>query len=171
MKQLLRSLMVCTMIFSAYALTAQTCAKGVWMIGGSAGFSSDKPDGGESTTSFELSPQLGYFIMDNLAIGALLSYQKSGDASTFGFGPMIRYYFANNLFGQVSYAIASYDSGLPNSDSVSGNELGIGIGYDWWLNNSIAIEPVLGYSKQGGDLGKGSSFGLSIGVQAFLGRE
>ncbi len=160
------------------ALSAQTM-KGNWLVGGSAGFNSYKPKGAdESLTNISFAPNLGYFLMDNLAVGAAIGYESTsfGDASTssFGVGPFVRYYFLNlgesaKLMAQASY---TFNTETPDEgDSVSGSTLGLGAGVAYFLNPHVALEGILGYSSNSGDLGEGSGFGLNVGFQIHLGGE
>jgi len=52
--------------------------------------------------------------------------------------------------------------------------LNLGVGYSWFLNNAVAIEPMVQYNiysaADDGVFSDYSRFGFNIGVQAFLGR-
>lgn len=161
-------------------VSAQTVNSGAWMVGGTLGFNSVKSDGDDnSETWFNISPDLAYFIIDDLAIGSRLNFQSysyDGDTeSQFGFGPFARYYFVNSLYAQAGIDFGStgdnFFSLLADEGSTT---LNFAIGYSWFLNNSVAIEPSLQYSiysaDEDGFLGDYSRFGFNIGVQAFLGR-
>ncbi len=77
--------------------------------GGSAnffqlGFSTVSGNGSsENATTFNLSPRIGYFFVQNLALGldinySLLSYGTGSNKETnsiFGLGPFIRYYITS----------------------------------------------------------------------------
>ena len=149
------------------AVSAQAVGQGAWMLGGSAGFQSLKvKDADESSTYFNLSPNLGYFIADDLAIGLALnlsSVSPAGGESTtdFGLGPFVRFYFADAIFAQ-----AGVNLGLGDSEFT---EFQVGVGYSWFVSNGVAIEPMLFYTNHGedGDFFDYSVFGLSIGIQAF----
>jgi outer membrane protein len=181
MKLFTKSLVTLILLAGLFQMaSAQTVNSGAWMLGGSVGFNSIKTDGDDnSETYLNISPNVGYYIMNNLAIGArinYLSYSYDGDSeSQFGFGPWARYYFINSLFAQ-----AGVDFGSTGMDFFSiladegSSTLNFGIGYSWFLNNSVAIEPQLQYSIYSGDedgfLADYTKFGFNIGVQAFLGR-
>jgi len=150
-------------------ISAQAVNQGAWMVGGSAGFQSQKyKDADESTTYINLSPNLGYFIADDLAIGLALnlsSISSDGESVTdFGLGPFVRFYFADAIFAQ-----AGVNLGLGDSEFT---EFQVGVGYSWFVDNSVAIEPMLFYNSHSvdGDTFDYSVFGLSIGIQAFAGR-
>ena len=175
------TLVVTTLLSFNYGLSAQTVGEGAWMIGGSAGFNSIKyADDDNSTTLFNLSPNLGYFIIDDLAIGlraSLYSESYDGDSeSQFGIGPWARFYVVNNLFAQggIDFGPSQFDLFSWFSGEGSTN-IHLGVGYSWFLNNSVAIEPILLFNSFTGDEdleeGDYTRFGLNISVQAFLHHE
>lgn len=150
-------------------LSAQTVSAGAWMIGGTAGFASTKfQESDNSSTFFDLSPSVGVYIIDDLAVGLGLSYSsvKIGDntESSTSVSPYLRYYFLNPIFAQ-----AGLDIGLSDGAGLAFNAA---VGYSWFLNNNVAIEPQFYYLNynQEGDFGDYSTFGFAIGIQAFLGR-
>lgn len=142
----------------AQAISAQTVGKGAWMVGGSAAFDIQKiKDVKKSQTTILIDPTLGYFIADDLAIGAELAFQKTGDLDAyFAVGPFIRYYFIDPIFVQANVGIDLSENG---GDPVFGGS----VGYSLFLNNGLAIEPAV-YFNTGNSV---SHFGLSIGVQGF----
>ncbi len=115
MKKFIQPALVAALLLGAGAAQAQLSA-GHIMLTGSAGYSMSKPapvsEGATKNTTGRISPQIGYFIADNLAIGLNLSYvaQKSiyesevtfnstttkltdtETNSTMTFGPFVRYY-------------------------------------------------------------------------------
>ena len=77
------------------------------MLGGTVEFSSRSHQSGSlsDASGFTFAPSFGYFIVDNLAAGAVITLESSrlgtGAAKTvnssFGFGPFVRYYkFTSN---------------------------------------------------------------------------
>lgn len=171
----LKSLFITGLVIGmASFVQAQTVGAGAWMVGGQAGFSSDKTDGEDDAfNSLLIAPNIGYFVMDNLGIGLNLGFGRfsQGDLSStaIGIGPYARYYVYQGLFPQVGIMYNSVK--FEDEDAVTATDINLGIGYSFFVNNSIAIEPMLGYTIGGGDDPKTNSFGLMIGVQAFLGRE
>jgi hypothetical protein len=152
----------------AHAITAQTIDQGTWMIGGSAGFSSTKVKNIPASTNLDLSPKFGLFIIDDLAVGLGISYKStSSDGSsnsTFGLGPFVRYYLTDPIFVQ-----AGVDLGLEEDSATS---FSLSLGYSWFVDNTVAIEPALFFSSVNydGESSDATIFGLSIGIQAFAGR-
>lgn len=146
------------------------------MIGGTAGFSSSKT-GDYTVTDINFSPMAGFFIMDQLAIGGginfgVLNYESTSVTSV-GVQPMVRYYFNGSgkarFFGQANFEYASVK--VEESDAQSGIGFGAGVGIDYFLNDHVAIEGILGYNSfkvQDADDATGT-FGLQIGIAAFIG--
>ena len=149
------------------ALNAQACGQGVWMIGGQIGFNSVSSDG-NSFSLFSFQPEAGYFVIDNLAIGTSLGLTAVEGSTEFGIGPFVRYYLWSNLFAQAG---VKYLTGPINPfdifDSISPFRYGAGVGYSFFVNSAVAIEPGLQVDF-GDDI---IYFGIGIGIQAFLGRE
>ena len=174
MKNLLK-LSLCLVAFLSLSdsLSAQTVGQGAWMVGGSAGFRSiNYKDSDLSVTQIDLSPNLGYFIADDLAIGVnfrLTSTSTDGNSTTdFGLGPFVRYYFASALFAQLGA-----DLGIGDNEFT---DLELGVGYSWFVDNSVAIEPKLFVRlhnvKDTNPVDFDATiFGLSVGVQAFANHE
>lgn len=154
------------------------------MLGGTLGFNSIKTEGNDSSEIwFNLSPNVGYYIIKDLAIGArfsLFTYSYGGSTNyQFGVGPWARYYFVNSLFAQtgVDVGSAGFDFFSLPADGGS-TTIHMGIGYSWFLNKAVAIEPLLEYSLYNADenasineLDDYNRFGFNISVQAFIGRD
>ena len=74
----------------------------------------------------------------------------------------------------MDFGSAGFDFFSFNADGGS-TTIHMGIGYSWFLNNSVAIEPSLQYSIYSADedglLADYTRFGFNIGVQAFIGRD
>jgi hypothetical protein len=169
MKLFTRTSLIAFAVFSFSGfLSAQTVNQGAWMVGGSAALDITKyKEADESTTSFLLDPNLGYFIADDLAIGLGLTVYDSGIEGSdafFGVGPFVRYYVTDPIFLEVGADLELNDGG--------GTSIGAKVGYSWFLGNSVAIEPALYFNtySNDGDFADFTSFGLSIGIQAFAGR-
>lgn len=169
MKTFTQFLTLAAFVCFAQVATAQTVNKGAWMLGGNVGFTSSKvKDADASLSVFTIAPDVAYYIADDLAIGLALnftsvSFDGNSNSST-SVGPSVRYYVADPIFVTVGAAL-----GL---DEGAGTSIYAGVGYSWFLNNSVAIEPMLFYQSNNndGDLNDSSDFGLQIGVRAFVGR-
>ena len=129
MKKILQSALAAALLLGAGAAQAQLSA-GHILLTGSAGYSSEKDGVGDNSRIYstgEVSPQAGYFIVDNLAIGVRLSYggssferkMKSQDTTwsekntttAIDFGPFVRYYKPVGehaaFFGQLAAGFGS----------------------------------------------------------------
>jgi hypothetical protein len=174
-------------------------SKGRILAGGSIGFSSETVksefDGNESTigkqTDITFTPQAGFFVMDNLAVGAGIALESStfkpdgGDGkqttSEFTFNPFARYYFGPGVFGQATVGFGSAkeeeDTGSTTTETkASVFRWNLGLGYAIFLNDNVAIEPVIGYGSKtfkldetGDPKTKFGGLFLQVGIQAYLG--
>ena len=172
--------------------------KGRYLIGGSVSFNSstNKVDNnGTSTTigkssSFGLAPSAGYFFMNNLAAGASLSlgtssFKPDGQGTkssgvNFSLTPFVRYYLQPGIFFQGSFGFGSSKSKSTTGATTTETKFttsnwGLGVGYAYFLNDFVSIEPLLQYgsnsSKVKSSDTKSMSNGLSfrIGIQVYLG--
>jgi len=180
MKLITKTLLLTMFVCSAGFISGQTVNQGAWMVGGTAGFSSEKIEGDDaSSTTVNITPNLAYYLIDDLAVGVRLnwlsqSYDGESD-SNFGFGPYVRYYITDPIFVQAGYDIEAAALDLNSLFNAEGSStLHFMVGYSWFLNNSVAIEPAVYYDIYNGDEDNFDSdlsrFGLNIGIQAFIGR-
>jgi outer membrane protein len=181
MKRSIKSILLLIILFGmTTVISAQTVNKNAWMLGGTMGFNSIKTEGNDTSEIWlNVSPNVGYYITNDLAIGArfsLFTYSYGGSVNyQFGVGPWARYYFINSLFAQagMDFGSAAFDFFSFNADGGS-TTIHMGIGYSWFLNNSVAIEPSLQYSiynaGEDGLQADYTRFGFNMGVQAFIGR-
>ncbi len=173
MKKLLLMSAMLTMTILASAQAEQ----GNVLLSGSSnfGFISTSPDGGgDNQTNFFLDTRAGYFVIDNLSAGLLVSFFNSSQGDnkqTFStFGPWARYYIGGQVFVGAAY-------GFSNSKTESGgstfegdsNTLLFEAGYPIFLGESVALEPALNYSTDSSDGNKiSSSFGVVLGFTLYL---
>ncbi len=171
---------------------AQFTTQGTLLLGGSSNlglsFLSEKFklsggdfQDGDKITSFNISPQVGYFVIDNLAVGAGLDFNSTKfkndnsqlTSSTITFGPFARYYF------DKFYAEGNVGFGSSKSDSGNGeikNTLSawsIGGGYALLLSDAVAIEPQVGYlssstKDQSDGVNKHSGIFISLTLFVYL---
>ncbi len=147
MKKFLLSTFVLAVM--AFAASAQT-QKGTMLLGGSAGFNST-----DGNTTWNISPSLGTFVKDNLAIGALLSISDYGDGSVTNVGAYLKPYFGKKENGKL---FAKAMLGSMDSEFTWGGSLG----YAAFLNKSVAMEFGANYDKMGDFPG---TVGLGVGFQ------
>lgn len=166
---------------AAVSVSAQEAGK-MW-VGGSVGLSSSKPKGGESTTSYSIVPEFGYFIQENLAIAISAGYSKGSttvidevfDGKTFSIKPFVRYSFLHgsvgNLFidGGAEYKQTEIDG---FSDKMKQINVGFNPGIAINVTDNLAVTGkfgFLGYENTSmGDDAKVNSFGLNLDMSQFL---
>lgn len=119
-------------IVAVTQLKAQTSA-GNMMVGGNLSFSSTSFQGSsDDQDSFVgFAPQFGYFVSDNLAVGALVGLSSSTNdtganktvTNSFAFGPFARYYkfTSNENFAFFGHAQFTFGSG--KTDLTPGGEV------------------------------------------------
>ena len=152
--------------------------KGQWLVGGNAGFNSSKW-GEAKNTSFELSPDAGYFFAKQFAGGlraSITSSKDEGDEDAYSavmVSPFVRYYFmpaANKLsiFADASYGFGS--EGYDEKAKFSGFKVMAGPAV--FLSPNTALEFTLGYTsiKYKDIDDRANSFGVNVGFQIHLGK-
>ncbi len=188
-------LLMVAVAFSA-ATYAQT-EKGNWMVGSdlALSFQSEKTtvrnDGtkvGESTVStFKITPNLNYFVINNLAVGLGLGYEHKktkdveGADNTFTIAPTVHYYFpiGGNLApfvgAKVGYAHVSEKGSTNDSNKWNGLVVGGKAGIAYFVNQGAALTGYVGYdhysvkNKQENKLkSQRGTFGVGIGVALFF---
>lgn len=147
----------------------------------------------ERITHFSLTPHAGYFIKNNLALGAELSvsfsntkdydYNDELRKSTIAFSPFVRYYFGTKKVRplvHVSGGIGSYKDNYiassPEYNYESTSTLfcySIGAGAGVFPTDRVSIDLELGYggisSKINEDVrGRQNAFGLNAGFSFFF---
>jgi len=159
--------------FSALLLYVGAVAQieqGRCLAGGSVGFSFQNykaVDNGITTSerktpSFSLTPKAGYFVTDAIAVGAGLSLAASstkyGDDDKYNstsifFTPFVRYYLPQRFFGQLELGLGSsknkwnYVNEEDEEFKYKSFFWSLGVGYAYFLNNNVAIEPMLSYNS------------------------
>jgi opacity protein-like surface antigen len=183
---------------SSFAAFAQY-NQGRMLVGGSFGLSTNTSktrDGNQTVTRgtqtvFNLSPRFGYFIIDNLAIGAgvglgLAKWNSKNNGtdyntSSISFQPFVRYYLPVNVFFHGELGIGTsrtkFEGQSFADDKHNTFNFGLGAGYALFLNDNVAVEPMLSYkftrSKYDEDDERELNSGLflSVGFQIYLGNK
>lgn len=153
------TLLIAIMFMALFTANAQT-EKGTILAGGSVGFDSYTPKGGDAYSTINISPVGGLFLTDGFALGVGVNYLNVDGEDSYGVGPFARYYFGKtNVFGQAGYTFMN--------DKQS--SVGLKAGYAAFLNEHVALEPALTYTidSHDGD-NTGSGIGLSVGFQIHL---
>ena len=176
-------------VFGMTLIANAQITKGNWLVGGDGSYSVQK---GESTnygtintikaSGLILRSNIGYFLMDNLALGITPRFSFSNPEGSnnggfgFGIGPLARYYFLKpekkvNIFSQISYSFGyGYDNGINTSTS---NGFLAKAGSAIFFNQSVALEVTLNYesSKTKFETGseiRGQNLNIGIGFQIHL---
>jgi len=129
-------LVMCTLALFNQETVAQI-EKGNFLTGGSGAFLLDLDGDTPSVLSLSLSPQVGYFVTDELVVGALLSgflnvtkiNDESEVDSDMTIGPFLRYYLGNAFI----HAEVGIGDGIQVSPA---------FGYAWFVTDNVAVEPV-----------------------------
>ena len=137
-------------------------------------------------SSFGISPSVGYFVMENIAIGASLpinfsGYSNSASSSTsnsFGLGAYGRYYIPMDkvsVFAGAGFGFARYSSRssyldfsgnkITNKNSDSNPFANLNGGLVYFLNSNIGLEGTLNI---GDLLNPGTSLSLNLGLQIYF---
>lgn len=169
---------LCLLLLVAFAssLDAQI-QKGSVLLGGMVGINNVNEDG-SSGTVINVSPQVGFFLSNRFALGASLDFTfQTGDAVdevvSLALLPFARFYFNDS---GMSRFFAQLDVGtqIEDFDEIEGTPpfaAGLGIGADFFLNDNVAIEALIGYRRVQdfeADFGV-NVIGLNFGVVAFVG--
>ncbi|WP_179008003.1 outer membrane beta-barrel protein [Winogradskyella forsetii] len=157
MKKLLFTAAVAVLGFAS--VSAQEEAKtfgfseGDIFLEGMIGFNSENDKNNEEkTSSFNISPKLGYFISEDLAIGGELSFMSSkeefagtdtADNSGFGVGAFARYYFLDlgerfKTYTEFGVGYASQNDKL-NDFKVNAIGAGLDLGINYFVTEKIAL--------------------------------
>lgn len=208
MKTLRPYLSLLIISFLSLSSSAQV-KKGTMLVGGSIALSHSTykykvPDGAVSSGdqnyfTFNISPDISYFFIDRLSIGAAipLEYSKSSDDyqtsryTAYAIGPVVRYYFPFKkmaVFPELSYLFGGYISRGPDYSPITGgieeskitgktNTLKTGMGLTYFLNSSVGLEGVLFYQNDKAASADGypeqynsASISFNIGLQVYLGK-
>ena len=182
--------------------------KKTWLVGGTGSFNSYKQyesftfqNTGEyvkvrnDIKEFELSPKVGLFIIDKLAVGLSSSFTREKFESTtitgnagsspsksyrFSTGPFVRYYFLEkekqfNILVQANYQFGNLNlTDLPD-DEGSINRFALLAGPEIFFNSCVGLEVLLGYRMYNEKMKspivpsyKENGFQLAIGFQIHL---
>lgn len=167
--------------------------KGTVLLGGGIGFNSTSEKTGieNKYQSFNVSPDIGYFIQDNWVIGVSLplSWQDSRSnanstashqlkTSSLGVGPFVRKYFPLvdkvSAFGQLSLGYGRQTTELTSGSSSSSSKANtftantnLGLSYfpKTWMAVNLSVSP-LSYTKTSHSNSEYSNFGFNLSTSA-----
>ncbi|MDO4763142.1 MAG: hypothetical protein Q4A00_02025 [Flavobacteriaceae bacterium] len=134
------------------------------------------------TTPFQLNltPQVGYFVKDNWAVGAQVGLGMTSvggnTAADWTLGAFTRYYLGENdintllkngrFFGEGIVGLG----GKNGQATTNGINLGVGAGYSYFISRNVSLDAILKFETvvgAGNTAGQGK-LGLNVGFQIFL---
>lgn len=113
----------------------------------------------KSKFRFGLTAEGGYFFADNFMARAYAGYEHQKDVDNFNIGAGLRYHILQNglfLGAGVEYAHFS-----PKANDFL---IPVEIGYTFYLNHYLAVEPAVYYKMSTNDFSDGSTVGLKVGL-------
>ena len=153
-------------------LSGQT-QKGSQLLGGQIDLSNNFLGDDSNLFSIGLSPDWGYFIGDDLALGGRmnLNYVNTSGSSltSFYIGPFVRYYFPGEgrtrIFGELGLGGGTIAAGGLSSGFFEWN---IGPGLALFLNEHVAFEFTLMYDGSSQSNTYFSEIDFRIGLQVYM---
>jgi hypothetical protein len=169
-----------SMIIVMITARAQIQQGNVLVGGDIANFNLDLDNGGYFRAS--LNPKAAWFIRDNFAVGAFLSFgivtaNNQGTGVSYGVGPLARYYFSGKSAELLRHTrfflegtVGINGDNPAQGSNTNGLGLGIGPGVAYFITSNIGLEFLLKYD---GIVGFGSSptsnnLNLGVGFQIYL---
>ncbi len=159
----MKKFLLVSAILLAFVVTNAQTEKGKFVVGGTSAFSfsSTNFDGADNNyNTFNIGLNGGYFIMDNVQIGAAFGYQSEKfeeeefdidiDTNSTIFAIGARYYY-QNFFGGLAFQSQKY------KDEDALNAFNIEAGYAIFVNDFISINPSVVYSLGTGDMNKNNN--------------
>lgn len=133
-------------LFSLFALRANAqIEKGKVQVSGSFNISSIEVNGIE-TNRFDLTPQAGFFLSDNISLGVVLGYQSAGNSNAkdklFSFGVFSRFYkpIADRFYFFAQPQIAFGTGETAAEADISAFSIGIRPGFSYFLSDKISMD-------------------------------
>lgn len=175
----LQNVIICFLVFFSFALSAQI-AKGTKYLGGSLGFNSSKAntDNAEAETSWSVSPEVGYFFMDNMAAGVSLGLNGSSsgdDFSSGGFTGVVyvrKFWNASDnfhIFGGLNVGLGTDNvtvGSFEATENLFGAALDLGIWYNvtdkWSVAGRVGNLGFSSITNPDDDQDGGTEFGLNV---------
>lgn len=188
MKKLIYITMIAaTTVFAANSAHAQL-QKGNLMVGADLADMNLSFQSGNTDFSLSISPKLGYFIQDNIAIGGEVKLgidaSKGFTQFNYGVGAFGRYYVSDpraillkhtRFFAEASVGVSGLNThtkvdGVSVSTNTNGLGIGVGPGVAYFITPNIGLEALLKYNLT---VGFGNSttinnLSFGLGFQIYL---
>ncbi len=174
-----KNIFVSTVLLLFTTISYAQTEKNNLILGGNINYSSVKTGSlSVKNTTLNLSPSVGYFVVDNLAVGVNINYSQEKFANitqnSLSFGPFARYYFGKHdklkPFGQIGLGLFSGNHQVNfRNTKVKGSTYHIGLGAAYFLTKNVALEGLFQYQKINLNEGLNSNtLGFRIGFQIHL---
>lgn len=162
-KLYMKKLFLFFLLLFPFSIFAESSFKeGRYGIGGAGGYSYRDGENYNWDETFYLSPSAMYFVKARLAIGMQLGFQTKRSSyrssKIFSVGPEARYYWdflAINpfVFGKLIVVLGNRVY-LPtnNTDLIKAGEAQLGIGLNYFLNQNVAMEPIISFGKSNSNI-------------------
>ncbi len=145
-------------IFASVNYGQSALDKGNYQLAGSLSYSRTETNNDyfdDKSTRIRLSPQYSYFIMDNLLVGGIFSFNYSeyewldpettlSISRSLGIGPVVKYYFRTEKLIPFIGVSALYRNYL--GEDAYGYEMDLSAGFDFFIAKSLALEPFISYN-------------------------
>ena len=181
-KKLLSVTLCCTVFYTAKS----QITKGNWMLGGNISFASTtygSQNFSQNTAyTFQINPNVGYFIGNKFAAGLKTGINFSGYKATgtdiyskynnYNVGPFLRYYFlpTEKMVNILAEGVYQYGLEGGKNQNTSKNTFTFSAGAVAFLNSSVGIEFLMSYSsyKFANTSGSNGTIQLGFGLQVHL---
>jgi opacity protein-like surface antigen len=153
---------ICLFVLLSVALLsakadAHTIKEGTITIGIS-GFNLNRDfDAGNNSREYDIDLDGGYFLMDNIEIGAGMSYDHYYDAlqtnTSWSLSPYVRYHeplnVNSNVYGGVGVFFTGYDNDYSSSNKTTEDSSGITfrMGWEYFFNDNVSLNVGFSYSR------------------------
>lgn len=151
-------------LFSGAAFAAKT--SGSYIAQGRHNFSGSTEIGNRGSSYFNLTLNEEYFFTDELAVGGMFSYSSLGSTNQFLLGPSASYYFLQQdnmaffFHGDLAFADTNNTDGTLS--------MGLGVGLSYFLNNYVAVKPMVQFRHYFEDQGYDDDFGLNAALSIYF---
>ncbi len=136
---------------------------------------------GEGNSQFSFNPTVGVFVSNNFLFGGNLTFdsEKLGEVKSneFGIGPFARFYFGSS--STKPFVVSEFDfvnsrtrqSSASSEIKSNGTRFLIGLGFASFINETIAVEGVTGYSySKFKNVDGNGGFNLRLGFGIYFNR-
>ena len=142
---------------SAFSQNEKPITKGNIIISGGGTIQYSKVNANsnynQSIFSVSLNPGIGYFFVNNLALGLTTNFNyystENNKFYSIGIGPTIKYYFGNGILIKGESTFNSLHGIGDNTANENTFSFKPGVGYAFFINSKVSLEPSLNYEFMG----------------------